>query len=1602
MDYYEANPLLRALDAHNVAKENSSVFEDVTTAIGNIPNFLQVSAASGLNSLYNTGVAFTNIFMPEDSQIAEVNTQEWLSDYDDDLGKYYEKNKQAADLVGFIASSLIPGGVAVKGLNSAQKMMQAAEATGKFGRNFTAATKLLAPAMETHVQREGARLAAESAKFSLANANAVKAIATGTQQLVLESLAFETAVAATMFKSPVLEDMTGWDLFKNVLVGGVGFGAALGAPLAVGRTYFGIRGLVQNADARARDVVNATQLAGATRASDKIVQAAEDRLTLAAEPTTDFIRSQKRAQGETGLSISPEVIEAERLKLISLRDANVQRLNNEIRAETLTLSGGPRLGNQVADVTAKLDATGFFRTFFNVTEMRTIGEITEYEKNLRQLKRGGLTKQEAVAQIPDRTVVHLRLHSGKIGDTIEGSPGLPRLADKYKFLDQTNKIAEDSQLTRLLAQGRKQDPVDFRTVKNAEEIEARWVGFRANSVPFNKNYQFGSHDLPALDKAVRDGLDQITIKNGPTLQSKEEIKNYLVTAKQEVIAAQINAKRGSDFLERVSDVRKDWIEGAGIKDGDITKSMFAHNSYARELTEFLGREVSPTELDRMPTFAKTVLDTQKAASDGIETFTGAALIGYRDKLATEAMGRVFASYANTLSDTFPEFTEAHLRQVSRVGAGSSFAGNAGGAYGSTEQLASYIGQLTSELETLKTTVVKEAITPVAAQLAMNPQSAVKFSAINEIVSNQPEKFVLDSAGENLIPRKMKDYLAKLEEGEEVSPPTLHPGTPETIPLDTPELRDAVSLHIQLNGKRTEKYNELNAALGNTNDKYTDTFYPWKPDPRDYKHVAFVKDESLVGVGHTRMLFANDAASLEAQIRKVREVAPEYKIYTEQQAKDFYAARGDYEYDKTIHENYVDTDLLSRGVMSNVLPATDPVKIVNKWLQSHTKAEITQVRAMVLGKYEKQVSSLRRLGDQLADIGTSSRRNEAVLVSEKANPYISYIKTMLNVPKGDEYAWWKNANEIIDSGFSKAVKQVTDIWQNPKYADPQKLEMINKAFDEVGFKSAYYDGALNALANSSIPKGMLNDFVRSANAFLTTTVLRLDPFNTLNNLLGNTVLMSTELNYLMKEIEKTAAGAGELRNIAKLSVPGTGGDTIMSPSKLIANSLARLHGPQKDALVAEYKRRGFAPNYLDQYYKGLDATALRGTEDFGDLARRKRTMLETMKALSDTGEKLTGNRWAEQFNRLVAADVAKQIVDIGVKSGVIDERVGWSYVSTFVNRTQGVVRAAERPLMFQGPIGQAMGLFQSYQFNLMQQSLRYIGEGKGKSLAMLAGMQSSVYGASSLPGFNLINSSLVGTASGNDGHGDLYTGSALVFGKEGAEWLMYGVPSNVLNASLYTRGDTNPRTWSVVPNPTNPGDIPFISSFAKSFGAVKEAVNRSSDGAPVWQSMLAGIEHLGFSRPLAGIAATARALGPDGQVTTTTKTGGLVFNNDLVSWSTAVRIAGAKPLDEAVMVGNYFRQQSYAQADSEKRKALGKSLRTALVNGQVPDQEMVDNFAERYAAAGGKQSGFNRFYANAYKDVTMSQAEQLAEALNSPTSRNMQLLMGGRDSLEDLE
>jgi hypothetical protein len=297
---------------------------------------------------------------------------------------------------------------------------------------------------------------------------------------------------------------------------------------------------------------------------------------------------------------------------------------------------------------------------------------------------------------------------------------------------------------------------------------------------------------------------------------------------------------------------------------------------------------------------------------------------------------------------------------------------------------------------------------------------------------------------------------------------------------------------------------------------------------------------------------------------------------------------------------------------------------------------------------------------------------------------------------------------------------------------------------------------------------------------------------------------------------------------------------------------------------------------------------------------------------------------------------------------------------------------------------------------MQQLFRGVAEGGGKDAAMAMGLQGTLYGLNGLPAFQFINQHIIGTASGNKDHTDAYSTIYGAAGKTTGDWLMYGIPSNILQTNLYSRGDINPRQLTVIP--TNPADVIAVSAFAKFAGNLKETVSKAAGGGDVWQSILQGLEHNTLSRPLAGLAVTLQGVAsPTNQSFSTTNAGDISFVNDLFSLATLSRLAGGKPLDEALANDEVARSMVYKAADRARMKAATEKFKTTVIGnkGAPVDPADVHNYLESYVHNGGRAEDFNKVLLQSMTRVDTPRANQVIQTLKGPYAQHMQSLMGGR-------
>jgi hypothetical protein len=1610
-----------AADNHNYGNGNFAITDPSTWGNGldNAGKFVATAVLSGANSFYNSAVTVGN-WMGAD--IKENDTGSWISGLDSDLGQYYSENKDAVDTAGFIMGSFVPGLGGVKLLNAGQKALSVAQKTGMIGGSMARITGLLTPNIKALSSMAAADIAQSSATFSAINSGAIKAIAAGYGQAAMESAAFEIAVQATSFKSPLLDGQDASDIAKNMVMG-TAVGGVIGGAINHASTIFKIKSAVKGfnpAEKQFADTSDLTSLNPAQR-----IIARNDTITnMPVVPTADNIVSggYPWAKGLLdGLAADQQSAVALKLegRLTRLKDETLTSMANKNRMDFHELTTGVDLGggdkvlaNHLADMSTGLEGNQLMANMEGLSEIGRVnqtlkaeGKVNKFFKNLKADVSNAL--DEDAQQVPYR-VGYVKLLGEGTGDVSFDAPKVLNLGDQYgSRTGIDNKIKSYSFKEKKLWDAK---------VADHTEAEARYLW--ADTAKLEDGAVIGEHDLPLLERAKELKLNNITVSSTAgdyVINTADDLVKHIQVSKQEVASELLAGRKAgtgitTEEIAKITNMRMSYLEGEQSQ--ELFKDLYARQGAKDEYSQMLKSKGLYSE-DKVndfyynPSYVKTAYDTSVLKAMDDHQVAGMAYLKAQQKLYQQGVDNVFAAHvSDDIANRFWHPGDDMMLKTNRFGSGPGLTSFANGGYHTPESWSEAIGSATQSLQKDLKAKTTNRMQPVLYKLVNNQEAAIEFESVNKTLQSTSEQYGLDGSG-NAVPLKLLDYQAAqakaIKEGSKAPEmPVLQEGAPAKIEFKTAEAREAWIARTELTNSRTQGFIDVRNAQGLEDMKDVRAMRPVRPDPKDYPYYAVVVDPTVTGVGHKSMIHAASPKELEAMISKV---PGKYEVYKGDQLKEYFKAQGEFDYEHTLHENYIDADLKKTGVNNPFFIKTDPQKIAQSLLGDHLKSDDIFARELVNAKYEKEFSFLRQQGSQYTNTATSKYTGSYRDIENTVNnPYLNYVKTALNVSQMSEHPYLQGLNTKLDGGVSKMWNAIQDTVSTLK--SHEDLDKINASLNKMGVKTAYYDAATDMLANHTAPKGVLTGFVSKANAMLSTLTLRLDPLNAINNAIGSTILYGTELKSFIRamgsddtELAGKLSGLLKMDRASEANLAGQATDQVTTAGKILQQAVRNWFDSEATTLGGVklkdyYKANGFSTRLADQAQQMMEDLTLQGHETVGMINQKLNAAFKNFKTLADKGEVLTGNKYAEEFNRFISADSMRQLTDLGVQAGKITEQEALGYINTFVNRTQGNIVASQRPLMFQGAVGQAIGLFQTYQFNMMQQLFRHVAEGGKKDAAMLLGLQGTMYGMNGLPGFNYLNTHIVGTLSSNPQHKDLYSSTYGIAGKSVGDLLLYGLPSNMLRANLYSRGDINPRQVSIVP--VNPVDIPFVNASMKFYDNVAQSIGRVANGAPIWQTLLQGIEHNGISRPLAGVAQTFQAMQNGGEVFSTTSKGSINGGNDLLSWATAARIAGGKPFDDALVNDAVYRVNAYKAVDAQRMQGLALAVKTAGIgNGSVNmDPESVDKFAARYAALGGKQQNFNKFMIKEIKSANTNQANAIMTALKNPMSQNMQAIMGG--------
>jgi hypothetical protein len=1572
----------------------------IGAAIGGITGYdwktTAATTVSAANQLYNSTVSIAN-FLPG-VEMQEASAHDWMQSLDNDLAQYYTLHKEGIDTAGFIASSIPAGLGALKVYNYGAKALDTFAKTGKIGIGMSEATGLLTGKQDLLYKKALESMAGNSNVFSALNANFIKAAAVGAGEQAIQGLVFEAGVQTMLNASPILDEQDAGDIAHNLYTGAWVSGLVGGLGSAVVRGV----GIAKELSVIDKKLMGAQWQDGISVGSKKFEELAvsfENQAKLDTTPIGDdaalnALKAQKQARTNNAIDDNRRQIWRE---LVAGEDDVATNQIHEV-TNMLWLKNGQ-----------KMDAIA--QHLNGLVGVARKGVITKAEKVVEEVK----TAINAGKQIADDQYAVIDRYSSKLLNTwgermgqLDSEPRLfnslwDKLGNGQKVvLKDKAVIAGDS---KYVINPNK--VWDARTVTDVAEANARTLWAHKTGIMLKPTQILGEYDIPMLEKAYKEMRDamlpsiRVISESGKeqVVTSADDMLKLLTDSKKVVIEKHLQeGTLSEDAISNIANVRQGAIRGTEVNTANPERDIFALQSYERDYQELHGiskLKGAGQDILMQPNQLKLVYDTEAILGDSANAIPFMANIRAQQKIYEQAADTAVASVlGESVFKQLIKVPTQMMREVTRAGAGGGMLKSADSNYLTAGSVFERIGTVFHRTLQETKNAVNASLHPVAYKLYGNQKATMDYVTVMHQIGNTGERYKLHPTEMKLVHESYDEVLAGTK--------ALNGDVKLEIPIQTEEAYNLIRAHRDLNKVRLSKFEQIR-ALGNSGKIYDgDIIYAPPVNLKDYPYYAFVSDShQLTGTGATKMIWATDPEKLEAKLALIPEefqagIVRKPAAVTGKEVDRWKKAIGDYERGDSLTDNYFDSALGRSGAASEYLPPTKDSLIVDHLMDWHYRQERNLLDETFGAFYSKEFDELQKLAERWSDKNLSRLgfQKPGELAKEQSNnPYLSYIRTALDMPNTDKIPM-KLTQDWAD-------KQVSKLWNEAKHSlgsavKQDDLDAINKAFQDAGINTVNYDAVAYALANHEVPRGALGTFVRRANSIVAGIGLGLDALNAINNRVGSLVMLAPETQFLLDKIKAGNTDAvGALAQLGNVTIPGTQ-HSYLSTHKLIANALKDSFKPEMRAWAAE---RGFSTRHVNDVSDIVDTLALTGKEYQLDLEGKITLAFDKTQRFLKRGSELTGNAYAEEMTRLTAALVAKQITDIAVSQGIITERLAESAIQTFVNRTNGIYLASQRPMMFNGPIGQAVGLYQTYTITMMNNFFRYVSNGSAKSAALMMTAQGSIYGMSGLPAFQAINTHIVGGAAGNGDHTDMFAKAYASMDKDVADWFMYGALSNVgglihpgLKTNMYTRGDVNPRNITVVP--LNPADIPAVSIGARFISNFVDTVDKIAGGGSVTTSLLQGLEHNGISRPLTGLAQVLEAFGPTGKSYATSRQGSLIAANDLMSMVNLTRLAGAKPMDEALALDASYRSTVYKAKHDDQMKALGSTIKSKVTGNQELTEDDLHSFQQEYIKLGGKQNGWNRYFARLQKDANVSVSNRISKLMKSQDSIHMQNMMGG--------
>lgn len=794
-----------------------------------------------------------------------------------------------------------------------------------------------------------------------------------------------------------------------------------------------------------------------------------------------------------------------------------------------------------------------------------------------------------------------------------------------------------------------------------------------------------------------------------------------------------------------------------------------------------------------------------------------------------------------------------------------------------------------------------------------------------------------------------------------------------------DMRPIIAHHFNEQLRQWERSKDMAAVKGYSSAAIRPKYLqPPQPDLNRFKFNAFVvpRNTGLETSDPRKFaIWAESQAEFEAKLAQTNEhFGNDYKIIsTQTDVKLYKEMMNGYNKDSVFHDIKFDPGLSRQGFTGELIPNMD-LNIsgtFDEWRKMMHKRDVAVTNDAIEMQYRNEVDMLKRL--DLAEnkfnmdiLGAANREPDSIL-RDTQNLYLgrrSYNGQLENTYGRISDAIGTKGSQILDRAYTAFFsKGHTDFKQ-------ENLAAYNEHMAKAGFSTPLKD-VFDTVLSSPDPaiSKSLNNLSQVMGNLHSTFMLRLDPLNNIMQAVSAPIL---QLPVMMEAMQKLKAG--DLDTMLRVRNPAGGAE--IGIGQMMGKAIAEYANPKQSTkdFIKLLERTGIITDYIRQYHVTTDLAELNGRHLLVQADNK-------IKAIADLGGKYLGFNVAEEFTRFTTA---KMVYDAGLKLGYNTQEL-IPIMGSAVDRVHGIYTQHGRAGMFNGIVGQSVGLYMNYFFNLMQQFTAGLASSDRKRAAVMGAMQSALFGVGSLPGMTTLNAKIASDFGGQDLYG-LTGADEDGYGK----YMMYGMASHAFgfNVDMFSRGDLQLRHNTVVP--LNPLDWAVVGRTASIVSNIAQtATNLAPDsGVPVGQALLQGLAHNGLYRPLQGVGALlmGEITSRSGQALNESR----AWGEDTSLATIGARLLGSKPTAEAIAMDGMYRKTAYQASVTKKLGALGGQIQLKLNSGQEISGEDYSAFARGYETAGGTAQNFNKYWVSQLKAYDKPQLAKFKEQLQGESElKNLQ-------------